>query len=402
MNIRKILIILIILIIIGAIAAGVYFGLQKSQKETLIGLITQKSLPVATSTSQSSGVSSGQGTSTGQTSGQGQILADQKQRLSIYSTQPAIDYWVTPAVSDKSTSTPPEQFYVNSKGEIVQIKGANEENVISSASDFGTPVSLTQNVNGSKIIVRFNTGKFAIFDTKGKVWSEMENGIFDAAFSPSGSNVVFAKRSGNVASIYTKNISSAKSPVTLVATFSVQDFNLNWPEANKIFMIPKPAYGYVGEIWYFDLSNKTLNQFSSGRGLSVIFSYSYNYGLEFVNQERSKIGVSIVDKTGKKLADMPFSTIFDKCSFAFDQKVAYCAISESFSPGEFILPDDYLKGGLITVDSIYKISMDSSEIVKIIDSRTAQIDATDLKAVGSNLYFINRYDGKVYKFDMSQ
>lgn len=402
---KKVLIVILVLVVVGAIGLGVYFGLQKSQKSFLPFSGSQTStLPVGTSTQGgqqnqnqvTGGFTGGISTSTNTDA---QYFQQQKQQLSIFSTNPAVGYWITAPVATKTTSTPSAQFYMNQKGEVIQILNINNEQTISNAN-FGTPIRVKQNIDGSKVVVTFDSGVNAVFDTKTKVWTRLDDGILSTTFSPSGKILAYLKPNGANISLYTTDLTSAKKTVTLVATLAAQDFNLDWPDANKIFLVSKPSNKYVGETWYFNVSGKTLNKFDSDTALSVIFSQPYNYGLKFISKDRQSMTVTVVDKTGTKLADMPFFSIFNKCSFAFDAKAAYCAIPVSFNAGSFILPDDYLKGGIYTSDAVYKIDMATAEISKVIDSYTATIDAVDLKAVGNNLYFINRYDGLLYRFVM--
>jgi hypothetical protein len=399
---KKGFIILLVVVIIAAIGAGVYFGLKKYPTAPTGGTIGETNLPIGgtTGTGTQGGTTVPSGETTTTTPEQAQSAQEQLQKLSILSIQPAIDYLTVAGVVTKSTTTLQTQYYLNRKGEMIWIRDVNKEEIASSATNFGMPVYLKQNADGSKAVVYFDSGKFAAFDSKTRVWTELDSGISGVTFSPSGKNIAFMKSSDGNSSIYTRDPSSSKKTLTLVATLAVQDFDLAWPDANKIFLVPKSSNRYFGEIWYFDLVKKSLNRFSLGSGLSALFSWPYDYGMKFASQDRSTMEVSITDKTGKKLADMPFSTVYSKCSFAFDAKAAYCAIPETFSKDSVVLPDDYLKGGLYTQDAIYKIDLVSAEITRILDSSTTQIDAVNLRALGDNLYFINRYDGQLYRFNL--
>lgn len=401
---RKAIIITLVIVILAAIAIGVYFGFKKAPGAIIGGGVEEKNLPVGggvgggTLTGTTSATSTEQAAS--QTNEEAQYFQKQREKLSIFSIQPVVDYLLVAGVVTKATSTPAVQYYLNQKRELIQIQDVNKEQVVSTAGNFGIPIYLKQNLDGSKAIVYFDTGKFVIFDSKTKVWTELDNGISDVTFSPSGKSIAFLKPSGTDTSLYTRDITSSKKTLTLVATLAIQDFNLIWPDANKIFLASKPSNKYNSEIWYFDLQQKTINKFDSGIGFSALFSYPYDYGIKFISQDRSTMSVSIINKSGKKLADLPFFTLPDKCAFAYDGKLAYCAIPASFNRENFVLPDDYLKKNLYSKDAIYKIDMSSSEINKVVDSETALFDATDLKISGNSLYFINRYNNQLYRFNL--
>jgi len=398
---RRIVKILIVVIIVVAIAVGVYFGYQKSKNVVSPGGVQQQgNLPVGTTGTGAGGAATqGGGTAIGGGAPAGEEAAyfqDQKQRLSIITTRPVVGYWMT---VPKSTSTPSQIFYLDQKGEVVQVLDAGKENVVAS-SNFGTPIRSLQNIDGSKVIVLFDSGTLAMFDTASKVWQLLDSLIASVVFSPDGKSIAYIKPSGTANSIYTQNISTTKKPLTLVATLNIQDFSIFWPAANTIVLIPKPAYQFYGQAWYLDLKSKTLNLLGTGQGLDYAFSQKANYGLQFSSTDRNIVSVSIIDDSGKKLADMPFSTLAPKCSFAQDVAAAYCGIPVRYSTDSVMLPNDYLKLATFSNDSIYKIDLSSSQLTKVVDSETALIDATNIRAASSILLFVNRLDGMLYRFNL--
>ena len=399
---RRTVIILIAVIIVLAIAVGVYFGYQKSKGViSPTGTTQQGTLPIGAGGTGSGGTTQGGGAITGgistsTSSEDAAYFQDQKQRLSILTTQPVVDYWMT---VPKNASTTSQIFYLDRKGEVVQIIDAGKENVVASSS-FGVPVKSLQNIDGSKVIVLFDSGTLAIFDTASKVWQALDSSISSFDFSPDGKSIVYIKPNGSQNSIYTQNIATTKKNLTLVATLNEQDLSVSWPSANIIVIMPKPSYQFYGQAWYFNLKNNTLNSLGSGQGLDYVFSKKANYGLQFISSDRSKVSVSIINDSGKKLADLPFYSLAEKCSFAQDAETAYCGIPVRYGTDSPVLPDDYLKQAVFTNDAIYKIDLSSSILTKVVDSETVSIDAIDLRAASSTLLFVNRLDGMLYRFNM--
>ncbi len=89
-----------------------------------------------------------------------------------------------------------------------------------------------------------------------------------------------------------------------------------------------------------------------------------------------------------------------------DRLEIYFAAPDSFSVGE-VLPDDYWKKKIYTADSIYTIPLSSEDqrplgiaLPLFISSDELTIDADQLEVVGNKLYFINRYDNKLYSLDI--
>ncbi len=399
---KRTAIIIIVVIIAVAVAVGVYLGYQKSKSViSLTGSTQQGALPIGTSNGEAAGSTNQGGAASAEnisstSTEEAGYFQDQKQRLSILTTQPVMGYWMT---VPKIASTTPQIFYLDQKGEVVEIDQTGKENVVSN-SNLGIPVRSLQNIDGSKVIVLFDSGILAIFDTASKVWQSLDSSISSFVFSPDGKSIAYVKPNGARNSIYTQNISTTKKNLTLVATLNIQDFSIAWPSVSTIILVPKPANQFYGQAWYLNLKNNTLNSLGFGNGLDYVFSQKANYGIQFISTDRSKISVSIINDSGKKLADMPFSSIAAKCSFAQDAIAAYCAIPVSYTGGAVTLPDDYLKKATFSNDSIYKIDLSSSQLTKIVDSGTALIDATDIRAASSTLLFVNRLDGMLYRFNM--
>jgi len=389
---RRFIVIFLIIAFIVAIAIGVYLGYQKSKK-VISPVGPGGNLPVGpTGQREGAGEQKGEVGSNVQES----YVQEQKKKLSILTTEPVVDYWVT---VPKSTSTPSQIFYLNQKGEVVEVIEPGKGNVVAK-SNFGVPVRSLQNIDGSKVIVLFDSGSLAVFDTASKVWQQLDSSILSFDFSPDGKSIVYIKPNGSQNSIYIQNLSLTKKNLTLVSTLNIQDFLVFWPSANVIVIVSKPAYKFYGQAWYFDLKKGTLNSLGIGKALEYVFSKKSNYGLEFSSAQADKVNVSVIDYSGKKLADLPFSTLASKCSFAYDDNSSYCAIPFIYTGQIFVLPDDYFKKAVFTNDAIYKIDFKSYELNEIMTSKAASIDVSKLKAARSMLLFVNRFDGLLYKFDM--
>ena len=111
--------------------------------------------------------------------------------------------------------------------------------------------------------------------------------------------------------------------------------------------------------------------------------------------------MSLVDANGAIKANIGISTLPEKC-FMNASKI-YCAIMQNYSNTlpKPILPDDYLKKAFYSRDKIYAIDIadNSSELV-LSDELPPAIDAVNLSLNGNNLFFINRYDNRVYNLEL--
>jgi hypothetical protein len=398
-NVKKILIVFVIVI---AISIGAYFG-YKQVSPIITSVQKTTGLPVGGSkgTSQtnqniSSNVPTGNGTG---------ILSyeQQHQNLSLLTNSSPMDYWISSSTSTAtSTAFSSRIFYVNQNGEIVEIKGPLQEEVIS-ASSYGTSQKIFQSIDGQKAAIKFKSGEVAIFDVKTKVWRDLGPDISSVAFSPDGTKLAILKYSANSANIYTLSLASTKTSLSLMASLSARDFSILWPDKNRIFLISKQSHDSIGQIWYLNINNKTVNLLAEGNGIGVVFSDLFNYVVEFVAKGPTDFVVSLVDKSGVKLADMYLNTISQKCSFSYDQKQIYCAVPyENNKETGLVLPDDYLMGAVYFHDGIYKIDVDTLSTSLILNLPDKMIDASNLKEARNQLFFINRLDGQLYVLKVNE
>lgn len=402
MGSKKLIIILIVIVVLAAIGVGVYFGYQKSKQYIGTTPSENGSLPVSQNGSNQS-QNQNYIPNNNLNASSSEIAEAQKQNLFTLSLGSIADYWINYSTSSTSTASSSsillsDVYYLNTKGDIIKIDNIGKESNVT-ASNFGTPVNLTQNINGSKIVVKFDSGTFKLFDLKSKAWQDIDNDILSVSFSPDGKKLAYLKNGANTQSIYVKDYSKSKVTTTLVSSLSIQDFELNWIDAGKIILVPKQSYDFNGTVWYLDLNKKTLGYFGSGKGYGVVFSSPYNFGVSFTSQAKDKVGLSLIDKSGNNLADIYLSTLVQKCSFAFDQKNLFCAVpyanNSQFTP---TLPDDYLKQAINFKDYLYQIDLDSSDINPILSSESFVADISNIKSAKNQVFFVNKYDGKLYMY----
>jgi hypothetical protein len=65
-----------------------------------------------------------------------------------------------------------------------------------------------------------------------------------------------------------------------------------------------------------------------------------------------------------------------------------------------ILPDTYRKRAVFTVDDFYRINLATGAIQTVSVDSPQPLDATNAAVSGDALYFINRYDQKLYSLQV--
>lgn len=393
----------LIIIVIAAIGAGVYLGIQKAGTK-IPGILSTNSggtLPVGTVSGTISGGTANQQLSAGQSgTNQQPVQGSGQQQLSIISSGGPVGFWISSSsaigesVSSFSNSS---VFYLNGNGDVVQITAPGVEKTISS-SNLGRPISLIQNISGDSVVVEFAGGSYAFFDVKTKAWQLLDAGIVSVSFSPDGKRLVYLKQGQSSQAVYIRDVVKGKIKLTLVTSLAISDADIYWISANNLVLLEKPSFLYRSHAWQINLSTKTVGQLDSGIGLEMVFSkYSDSFGIRLSSTQRDAMTVSIFDKSHKQVSSLPFSTLAEKCAFSFDSIAAFCAVPyQNSSDGNLTLPDDFLMHGVYFKDYMYSVNLKDGTISSLINIPNLSIDAVQLASVRGELFFINRLDGKLY------
>lgn len=311
-----------------------------------------------------------------------------------------------------------------------------EENGKVARSSHGTVEVLSDAVLSNISFVRFsedgkkvavilkNTTGFttSIFDLDMKTWKAVPINAPNIVWSPLGNEVAhFVSQAGrNTLSIL--NIQTAKAKPRPVLDIRGYDFTLQWPEDNRILIGEKPSASVMADIFAFDINTSTLTPIvQDRRGAELIWDGAAHQGVLFQALSSGHGGqLSLIRSNGSLVHNLTFLTLPRKCAFSAQAvpaptatttpksaggtsgqvstspSILECAIprdTQQFS--QKTLPDDYLKGGLFTIDDFYRINLDDGTIVKMADNADS-LDAYNVKSVGGTMFFQNRFDNRVY------
>jgi len=394
---KKIIIITVIVLCIIALGAGVYFAWKKTR--TI--LTPPDSSPQNSVNGQSISINNLAGSSS-----DGAVAS----KLSVISDNTIYGYWVFNSNFSAATAQKIQGsgvFYVGRDGIIYKVKadGADEALTSSSIENFQ---SLESSLDGKRVIIKSgNSGasKFVVYNSENNIFESLPDKITAADFSPDGKKAAyFSANAGDPgkSDLITKSLIDLKQkPATLLSLYQ-GDFSLNWISQNKITLVPKPSAFYPASIWAVDVVKKTLSRLTSEEnglnGLIVNWSSDGKIGLQFSSsmEGRSRI-LNLINDQGEVMANFEFVTLPEKC-FVSDPKI-YCAIPQSI-PDKSALPDDYLKNAVYFVDSLYQIDITSNSFERIFDGNASAIDAINLNFVDGKLFFINKYDSKLYVLEL--
>ncbi len=412
MNSRNILIIAIVaLLVIVVIGLSFLFFAPKGTPTT--GTTTGQTGVLPNAGNQSNpGGATGSSSSSANTAG-----ATIATSFGVISQEPVLDYFVDAA--NTVTAIKPD-------GTIVQIT-AGQTNTISSIT-IQNILSASFSYDGAKILVSFgNTSnpQVSVFDVIKKAWTPLAAGLLFPVWSPSDYRIAYytANPAQGTETFATVDSSKAKPAPVAITTLHAQDLAIAWPSKNQLVFYTKPSAYTAGSAWVYNLQKATLTPVATEvPGLTTLwsgsaFTSSSPMGLSFsTNQSGSGGSLSLIDLAGNTIQQLKLSTVPSKCFFASAtstvavvQSTSTRPVSATSTPYLFCgvprdqntflishLPDDYNQMALFTSDDIYRINLQNGALDIVFNDPSQNLDLSDIKFFNSTLFFINRYDQKLY------
>jgi hypothetical protein len=353
----------------------------------------------------------------------------------VLSQSPILDYFID-AKNDITAIQP--------SGAVIAI--ANGQTTTVSSSTIDGIISASFSYDGKKVLVSFgdpSNPQMDVFDVAANTWMTFPKGIFSPQWSPVNNYQIayLAVPSAGRLALATINAANIKIAPTTLLTLNANDLTLQWPTASEFILSDKPTSQNAGSVWVYNSSAGTLNPLIyEVPGAEGIWSHNaaIPYGLTFFNNPSGQGGNTLqLQAFSGNLPTQPlaFSTLPSKCAFntelmpvatstagaaasttassttktsaktaptATPYLALYCGIprsSSGFSSAH--LPDDYNTMALFTSDDIYKINTATGAEQVLWSDVTQNMDVSDVKFFNNALFFVNRYDQKLYGLTFS-
>jgi len=429
--------IIIGIIVAAAIAILILFLIKNnsvSPSPSLTETTTTGSLPTTgTQGSNSSGTENSVGTlglssATSSISGTGSQVT--VSNFGVLSQDPILDYFID-AKNNITAIEPTGAVVTISNGQSTTINSSTINDIISASFSY----------DGKKILVSFgdpSDPQMDIFDVATNAWITFSKGIQSPQWSPINNYQIaylMAPSAGKLA-LETINVANLKGAPATLLTLNANDLGLQWPTKSEFILSDKPTSQNAGSVWASNSTAGTLTPLIyEVSGAEGIWSHNTTipYGLTFFNDVSGQGNTLQLQAFSGSLATQPLSflTLPSKCTFNTEQmaiatstaagaasstassttkiKTAtpvvtstpylalYCGIprsSSGFSSAK--LPDDYLTMALFTSDDIYKINTATGGEQVLWSDATQNMDISDMKFFNNALFFVNRYDNKLY------
>lgn len=370
MRTRTILIIIIMLVLVGG---GLYYWLTSKQSEKIddapsaVGYLpVTEDFPVSTSTAETPSDA-------------------ERTSIRLVLDTAVAGYWL-----DESDRT---LYALDDIGQILMLPYQGSQEIVYEG-DGKTLLGVWPSLNGDMAIIATGSKAaptFAVINVITRKRVFLPALTQSATWHPNGKDVVFLREEDakNPAGVYVYTVSRGTS--TLLARLTMAGVKLGPYSSSAISMIEEPSLQRPSRAWSFDLGRKTLRQLAPATaGLMASWSGSTEplHMLAFA----PAIGLAQI-ANGKITAFTDnIQTLPIKC--ALTSGLAYCAIPNAV-PAK--LPDSYLQKAVYTIDSFVTLTKEGVSSTLFNSQAEGQpVDAVSLQKIGDSLYFINRYDNKLY------
>lgn len=320
-----------------------------------------------------------------------QVPSNLPSKISLVSQYPAINYNILSSGNI---------IYVDASGTIREIN-QNQESILYSASSSIIDAKISS--DGQEVIIKTAPYSYLLINTSSTTVTPLNalGRIESLAFSPTTSTqIAILKNNGASSELDVINFSSKTTKITQIASFAEQDYRVYWPYQNTIYLVQKPSVWAWGSALSFNTVNKTVNIFAANIPGLILKFLPNNQVLEFsANLPTARGGfLNLFSQTGQKINSFSFLTLPSKCTFNQNSSsTLFCAIPRGNDFAKAVLPDSYLMKALYTTDDVEAINLKDGNFHIIFNDPLEYYDMNDLQFFGGNIYFINRYDQKIYK-----
>ena len=220
------------------------------------------------------------------------------------------------------------------------------------------------------------------------------------AWSPDGKQFAYLVSNSDQLSLVLSDASGKNS--RQVFTTPILDAQIQWISPDKIAFQTAPSGHAGGFVFTYSLQTGAFRRILGPLfGLTALWSPDASHILvSATNGAGKNLSFFLYDSSGNKLQQFDFLTLPQKCVWT-GAKDFYCAVPEQF-PSQAVMPDDYLRGEVVTQDRILSYNIDTSKIQLVFSG--GAMDMTDLAATTKKDYliFLNRVDGIAWRLKLAQ
>ncbi len=314
-------------------------------------------------------------------------------QLTQVTDEAIFDYWLNPGTKTI--------YYVGEDGKITRLSSGKKEVVGTQKIDLLSKLSASP--DGAYALLSYGQSpetSFVLFNAGSSTLKALPQGVSAAAFSPDGGRIAFLEDKNGGVSLNILDL--AHEQVQELTTIQEKDLSLVWVKNTTLLLKTQPSALADSSVWAIDLTKKTIGRLvGPDYGLIVQWSDDGTLGLKLSTPPRSEIKLQYVNDAGRVISTFPAPlTLPQKC--LIEQSKIFCAVPAEI-PATSLFPDDYFKKKFYTKDSFYVWREGATSTATSINPGVP-VDARHLSINknGDLLYFVNRYDRKLYSLNLKK
>ncbi len=177
------------------------------------------------------------------------------------------------------------------------------------------------------------------------------------------------------------------------------------PQSSNISFWNSPWASEETQLFVVGIGGTDLKKIFGGKfGADYLWSPNGQHAIiSSLEEENSKkIVLGIIDKNGE-YKNLGIPTFASKCVWSSDNKTVYYALPGGI-PENVVIPNDYLAEKFNTVDTFWKINIETGKKERIVELNelSEKYDASKIFLSNNEdaLFFINKIDSKIYKIKL--
>lgn len=224
--------------------------------------------------------------------------------------------------------------------------------------------------------------------------------ITSISLSPDSSSIFYLYNTGD-AVIGTTATPSGDNKIQIFNS-PFTEWQSQWPNSRMITFTTKPSYGTPGYMYALDPNLKSMTKVLSGiNGLTTLTSPSG----KLILYNNNNLSMRIYNTDTEDSVSVGIKTMPEKCVWANDSTILYCAVPKSVSGSNF--PDAWYQGEVSFSDDIWKINVENGNATDIADptafSGGEEIDGIKLSLDpnGNYLFLVNKKDSYLWELKLN-
>ena len=227
----------------------------------------------------------------------------------------------------------------------------------------------------------------------------LPKGIDEVAISPDGERVFYILESEGMYYGFVANFNNDDRRVIYMSSYG--DFNISWPNQNRIVLLTKPSGNVKGFVYFLNPNTERVEKIIGGvEGVTVLVSpdaenmiYGFNSG--------KLVEIRSFNIEDSSIADVPTRTLPEKCVWSKKEEgILYCGVPTFMPRAKY--PDDWYKGLVSFNDSIWRVNLLSGEAKKILDNSNTDAINLFLTPDEKHLVFMNKTDGTLWRLELAK